>query len=259
MTFRLRALMRQYTTVHKEPMNVWFDVPLGPPDAILGITQAFKADTHSQKVDLGVGAYRDDFGKPVVLDSVRRAEQILIDKKMDKEYAGIAGVADFTKSAALLAYGQDSPSISESRLSVMQSISGTGALRIGAAFLNRFYPGPKTVFLPTPTWGNHGPIMRDSGLSIANYRYFDKTTNGLDFEGMQEDLKSAPDGSIILLHTCAHNPTGVDPKPDQWKALSEIIKVIRKPFLINIFSSLVQRSFYLFRYGISRICQWRSQ
>lgn len=225
MTFRLRALMKHYTTaIHKESLNVWFDVPLGPPDAILGITQAFKADTHPQKVDLGVGAYRNDIGKPVVLDSVRQAEQIMLDKKLDKEYAGIAGVPEFTKAVALLAYGQDNAFINEGRLSVMQSISGTGALRVGAAFLNRFYPGPKTVFLPTPTWGNHGPIMRDSGLSTASYRYFDKSTNGLDLKGMQEDLESAPDGSIILLHTCAHNPTGVDPKPDEWTTLSKVIK-----------------------------------
>jgi len=112
----------------------------------------------------------------------------------------------------------------EDRLAITQSISGTGALRIGTAFLARHYPGAKTIYLPAPTWGNHIPISKDSGLEVKTYKYFDKKTVGLDFEGMKADIKAAPEGSIILLHACAHNPTGVDPTDAQWKELSDLMK-----------------------------------
>ena len=110
----------------------------------------------------------------------------------------------------------------ENRLAISQSISGTGALRVGGEFLARFHPGPRKIFLPTPTWGNHTPIFKDSRLEVASYRYFDPKTNGLDFPGMIQDLQSAPVGSIVLLHACAHNPTGVDPTPNQWEEISSI-------------------------------------
>lgn len=104
-----------------------------------------------------------------------------------------------------------------------QSISGTGALRIGGAFLARHYPGAKAIYLPTPTWGNHIPIFNDSGLEVRGYRYFDKKTVGLDFAGLKEDLQKAPEGAIVLLHACAHNPTGVDPTKEQWREISNIV------------------------------------
>jgi aspartate aminotransferase len=134
------------------------------------------------------------------------------------------GLAPFTKLAAELAFGKDSKPLVENRLAITQSISGTGALRIGTAFLARHYPGAKAIYLPTPTWGNHIPIAKDSGLEVKQYKYFDKGTVGLDFEGMKADIKAAPEGSIVLLHACAHNPTGVDPTEAQWKELSEIVK-----------------------------------
>ncbi|KAI7608325.1 Aspartate aminotransferase, partial [Hortaea werneckii] len=121
--------------------SAWSQVPQGPPDAILGITEAFKKDSNPKKINLGVGAYRDDAGKPYVLPSVQQAEQTVVQKNLDKEYAGITGVPDFTKAAALLAYGPDSAPLKENRICITQSISGTGALRIGGAFLQRFYPG----------------------------------------------------------------------------------------------------------------------
>ncbi|RIA86237.1 aspartate aminotransferase [Glomus cerebriforme] len=205
-------------------LNSWARVPQGPPDAILGITEAFKKDVHPKKMNLGVGAYRDDNGKPFVLNSVRKAEQLIFQEKFDKEYLPITGLATFTKEAALLAYGKDSEPLGEGRVSVTQSISGTGALRIGGTFLNRFYPHNKKIFLPTPTWGNHNAVFKDSGLEVGQYRYYDKSTNGLDFNGLVEDIQNAPKNSIFLLHACAHNPTGVDPTPQQWDQISEIIK-----------------------------------
>lgn len=147
---------------------------------------------------------------------------MLDEKYKDKEYAGIAGLPEFTKVSAELAYGLDSSVLKDKRLAISQSISGTGALRIGGEFLSRFHPGPRKILFPTPTWGNHTPIFKDSRLEVGGYRYFDPKTNGLDFDGMIQDLKNAPEGSIVLLHACAHNPTGVDPTPQQWQEISQI-------------------------------------
>ncbi|KAI9310861.1 aspartate aminotransferase [Dichotomocladium elegans] len=205
-------------------VSTWSAVPQGPPDAILGVTEAFKRDTSPKKMNLGVGAYRDDNGKPYVLSSVRKAEKLMLEQDLDKEYAGITGVPSFTAAAGRLAYGEDSAVITENRLAITQSISGTGALRIGAAFLNAFYPHAKKVYLPNPTWGNHIPIMGHSGLSVEKYTYFDKSTNGLNINGMLEDLSAAPKNSIVLLHACAHNPTGVDPTLAQWDEISSVVK-----------------------------------
>ncbi|KAH7107026.1 pyridoxal phosphate-dependent transferase [Auriculariales sp. MPI-PUGE-AT-0066] len=205
-------------------VSVWSNVPAGPPDPILGVTEAFKADKDPRKINLGVGAYRDENGKPYVLASVKKAEEILASSGADKEYLPITGNAAFTKLAAKLAYGADSAPLTEGRVAVTQSISGTGALRIGGTFIGRHYPHSKTVYVPNPTWGNHLPLFRDSGLEIAKYRYFDKETVGLDWAGLTEDLKNAPEKSIVLLHACAHNPTGIDPTQQQWIELSELIK-----------------------------------
>ncbi|KAI4169360.1 MAG: hypothetical protein LQ343_005753 [Gyalolechia ehrenbergii] len=211
--------------------STWAHVPQGPPDVSChgnfgdaGITEAYKADSFSGKINLGVGAYRDDKGKPYVLPSVKAAEKKVVDSGLDKEYAGITGVPSFTKAAAVLAYSSGSPAIKQDRVAITQSISGTGALRIGGEFLARFYPGDKKIFIPTPSWANHTPVFKDSGLQVEKYRYYNKDTIGLDFDGMVADLKAAPEGSIILLHACAHNPTGIDPSEAQWKQISETVK-----------------------------------
>ncbi|KAI1361403.1 aminotransferase [Xylaria arbuscula] len=226
----LRLASRQATAVRRASVfglqaaragSTWANVPQGPP-AILGITEAFKADSFDKKINLGVGAYRDDKGKPYVLPSVRTAEKKVVDAKLNKEYAGITGVPEFTKAAAILAYGKDSSALD--RLAITQSISGTGALRIAAAFLQRFYPGDKTIYIPNPSWANHKAVFSDAGLKVEQYRYYDKKTIGLDFEGLIADIKAAPKGSIFLFHACAHNPTGVDPTQDQWKEISQVVK-----------------------------------
>ena len=139
---------------------------------------------------------------------------------MDKEYAPITGVPGFGPLAAKLAYGASSDAVTSDRIAITQTISGTGALRIGAAFLERFYSS-KTIFVPTPTWANHHSVFKDAHLDVKQYRYYDKQTIKLDINGMIEDITSAPKGSIILLHACAHNPTGVDPTQEQWKQISE--------------------------------------
>lgn len=143
---------------------------------------------------------------------------------MDKEYAGITGVPAFCKSAAVLAYGSGSDAIKNDRIAITQSISGTGALRIGGEFLNRFYPHAKKIYIPTPSWANHNAVFKDSGLEVVKYKYYNKDTIGLDFDGMIADLEAAPSNSIILLHACAHNPTGIDPTEEQWKVISDTMK-----------------------------------
>ncbi|TPX38597.1 aspartate transaminase [Synchytrium endobioticum] len=204
--------------------GTWAAVPQGPPDPILGVTEAFKADSNPKKMNLGVGAYRDDRGHPYVLNCVRKAEQIVFNSNMDHEYLPISGLAEYTKLSIALAYGSESVPLKAGNIVAAQSLSGTGALRIGGILLSRFYPGNKKIYVPTPTWGNHNNIFRDSGLEVGQYKYFDKRTNGLDFDGMIGDLKALPSKSIILLHACAHNPTGVDPTQQQWASISDVCK-----------------------------------
>ncbi|ETN59536.1 aspartate aminotransferase [Anopheles darlingi] len=202
----------------------WSAVQMGPPDVILGVTEAYKRDTNPKKINLGVGAYRDDNGKPFVLPSVRTAEKRIAEKQLDHEYSPIGGPAEFGKHSILLALGENSEHVANGLNATVQAISGTGALRIGGAFLAGFFPGPKDIYLPTPSWGNHNPIFRHSGLNVKSYRYYDPATCGFDFNGALEDLSKIPERSIVLLHACAHNPTGVDPKPEQWAEMSAVIK-----------------------------------
>lgn len=202
----------------------WSQIEMGPPDVILGVTEAFKRDTNPKKINLGVGAYRDDNGKPYVLPCVQKAEQQLAAKNLDKEYAPISGTADFCKHSIQLALGEDSEVVKNNLNATVQSISGTGSLRVGAAFLKSFFPGNKVVYIPKPSWGNHTPIFKHSGLEVKSYRFYDPNTCGFDFKGALDDINSIPEHSIILLHACAHNPTGVDPNPEQWAELSNIIK-----------------------------------
>ncbi|KAI1748461.1 PLP-dependent transferase [Xylaria castorea] len=200
-------------------------VPQAPEDPLFGLIRAFKADQHPTKVDVSVGAYRDNNAKPWVLPVVKKADEILRnDPNLDHEYAPIAGIASFTSKAAELILGPDSPAIKEKRVTSVQTISGTGAVHLGALFLARFFPGTKKVYVSNPTWVNHNQIFSNVGVPVAQYPYFSKQTKGLDFDGMKAAISEAPERSIILLHACAHNPTGVDPTLDQWKEIAALIK-----------------------------------
>lgn len=199
------------------------DVPQAPPDPILGVTEAFRKDDSADKLNLGVGAYRTEEGKPMVLRVVRKAEQHMLEKNLNKEYLPIQGLADFCNCTVELLLGNNSKAVQEKRVATVQSLSGTGSLRVGAAFIEKFLPGT-TIYLSDPTWGNHKNIFADAGLEWKTYRYFDPKTIGLDFAGMMEDIKSAPDGSVIVLHGCAHNPTGIDPTMEQWTQIADLIE-----------------------------------
>mmetsp|Transcript_368 Transcript_368/g.789 ORF Transcript_368/g.789 Transcript_368/m.789 type:complete len:563 (-) Transcript_368:94-1782(-) len=199
--------------------EIWEDVPMGPTDAILGIAAAFKASTDERKVNVCVGAYRDEHGKPWVLPSVKQAEKIMWENATEvKEYLPIEGDAEFVRLAMQFAYGPEMPM---DHLAAVQTLSGTGACRLGGEFLAQFWPN-HPIYLPDPTWGNHINIFQNCGLDVRRYRYFSRATNGLDLRGMMRDLHRAPDQSIILLHACAHNPTGCDPTIEEWKQIVSI-------------------------------------
>ncbi|RHY51603.1 hypothetical protein DYB30_010415, partial [Aphanomyces astaci] len=203
----------------------WLEaVPMGPADPILGLTDKFNKDTDPRKVSLGVGAYRDDNGKPYVLPSVWEAEDRLLKAKKNKEYSGIGGTKDFVDLSLKFAYGDDSKALRDGRVVGVQTISGTGGCRLAGEFFARFLGKNTAIYLPNPTWGNHIPIMKDAGLDVKRYSYFEPASRGLNFSGLISDLQGAPSKSVFLLHACAHNPTGVDPTLDQWKEISAVMK-----------------------------------
>lgn len=198
-------------------------VTMAPPDPILGVSEAFKADTDEKKLNLGVGAYRTEELQPYVLDVVKKAENLMLERGENKEYLPIEGLAAFNKVTAELLFGADNSVLKEQRVATVQGLSGTGSLRLAAALIERYFPGAK-VLISSPTWGNHKNIFNDARVPWSEYRYYDPKTVGLDFEGMIADIKAAPGGSFILLHGCAHNPTGIDPTPEQWEKIADVIQ-----------------------------------
>ena len=171
---------------------------MGAADAILGIAAAYRACTDPNKVNVCVGAYRDEHGQPWVLPSVRAAERILLECNENKEYLPIAGDPDFIKAAVQFSYG---PDMDLDHIAAVQTLSGTGACRVGGLFLAQFWP-KHPIYVPDPTWGNHIAIFKQAGLVVKKYRYYDRRQNAVDLRGMLRDLTKAPDGSIILLHAC---------------------------------------------------------
>ncbi|KAI9017486.1 pyridoxal phosphate-dependent transferase [Gaertneriomyces semiglobifer] len=198
-------------------------VPVAPPDPILNLNTLYKADTDPNKINLGVGAYRDDQGKPWVLPVVRKAEQIIFeDKGLDHEYIPIDGIRTFTDASAKLILGKHSPAITGNKFVGVQTISGSGAVRLGAEFLAAYRKAP--IYVSKPTWGNHHGIFKAAGFDVREYQYWNPEKKGLALDQWLSTMRSAPNGSIILIHPCAHNPTGVDPTPEEWKTIAQVIK-----------------------------------
>ena len=203
--------------------NNFAHVQQAPADPILSLSVNFKNDKDTRKVNLGVGAYRDNNGKPYVFPIVRKVEQEIVnDVTLDKEYAPIEGVAEFITGAKMVLFGWEHPDVTSGRVATMQSLSGTGALRVLAEFLNKHRKAP--IYLSKPTWSNHPQIFGAAGLEVREYTYYDPKTKGLNLPGMLNDLANAQSGSIVLLHTSAHNPTGVDPTPEQWHEIAKVMK-----------------------------------
>jgi len=212
------------------PQSSWSDtLELGPPDAILGLAQAFRACTAAHKVNLVIGAYRDASGSPWILPTVRAAEARLLEQQqqadkqqVNKEYLPIEGDVDFIQKAVQFAYGSEI--VNTVDIAAVQTLSGTGACRIGGEFLRLALPPTTAIYIPTPTWANHWKIFDHCGFTTKPYRYYDAATNALDLDGLLQDLRAAPDRSVVLLHACAHNPTGCDPTRDQWRQIAQVLK-----------------------------------
>lgn len=190
-----------------------------PPNAIFHTKARFKADTDPRKINLGIGAYRTNEGKPYVLNVVRKAEALqLADHSLNKEYLPITGHAGFASAAQELVFGEKSP-----RICSVQCISGTGSLRVAAEFVHKVFP-KSTVYLSGPTWGNHKKIFAKASVPVASYPYWDGSKRRIAYDGLVSTLTSAPSNSVVLLHATAHNPTGVDPTREQWKEIARICK-----------------------------------
>ncbi len=203
-------------------------VPLAPADPILGITEAFVADTNPRKVNLGVGVYTDDAGKVPLLESVRRAESERLKAAPPRNYLPIDGLAAYDRAVQELVFGKDFAALKEKRVVTVQAIGGTGGLKIGADFLKRISPDAE-VWISDPSWENHRQLFEAAGFTVKNYPYYEPKTRGLNFSGMREALSSAPAGTIVVLHACCHNPTGVDLIGEQWK---EILAIVQRRGLI---------------------------
>ena len=204
-------------------MSRFDQVQAAPPIAIFALSRAYQQDTHPNKVDLGIGAYRDDTARPWVLPVVKKAQlAIANDDSLNMEYLSQMGLPEFTSAATALVLGADSQIIKENRVLSCQTLSGTGALSLAAALLIKVMKY-KTVYHSKPTWGNHLDIFKYAGCDdVRAYRYWDAANRRIDFEGMTEDLRAAPKDSIIIFHACAHNPTGIDPTDEQWKVFADI-------------------------------------
>lgn len=201
---------------------MFFDkIQAAPADPILGLGEAFKAETRPEKVNLGIGVYKDANGDTPVLKSVKAAETRLLADEKTKNYLTIDGVAAYNAETQKLLFGADSEIIASRRAKTAQSLGGTGALRIAAEFVKR-QTQAANIWISTPTWPNHNAIFETVGVSIRNYRYYDKAAHALDWDGLIADLAQAQKGDVVLFHGCCHNPTGIDPTPEQWDTLAKM-------------------------------------
>jgi aromatic-amino-acid transaminase len=197
-------------------------VELAPRDPILGITEAYKADTNPNKVNLGVGVYYDDNGKLPLLECVRRAEQEMTQKAEPHGYLPIDGLAAYDTAVKELIFGADSAAVKDKRVITVQSLGGTGGLKVGADFIRRFYPHAQ-LWISDPSWENHRAVFEAAGFKVNTYPYYDAATHGVKFDAMIQTLRGLPAGSVVVLHACCHNPTGVDLSRDQWTAVIQAV------------------------------------
>jgi aromatic-amino-acid transaminase len=204
-------------------MTLFSAVELAPRDPILGLNEAFNADTRTTKVNLGVGVYTNDEGKIPLLRAVRDAEKVRVDAALPRGYLPIDGIAAYDAAVQKLLLGDDSPLVGAGRVLTAQALGGTGALKIGADFLKRLNPNAK-VAISDPSWENHRALFEGAGFDVVSYPYYDAATHGVNFTGMIGALESYPAGTVVVLHGCCHNPTGADLKPEQWAKIIEVVK-----------------------------------
>ena len=198
-------------------------IELAPRDPIFGLTEAFNADTRPTKVNLGAGVYSNDDGKVPLLRAVREAEKRRLEAAQPRGYLPIDGLAAYDTAVQTLLFGASSPVLTEGRVVTAQALGGTGALKIGADLIKRFNPTAR-VLISDPSWENHRALFEGAGFIVEQYPYYDPATHGVNFTGMLAALNAAPAGTVVVLHACCHNPTGVDMTPAQWTQVVDVVR-----------------------------------
>ena len=204
-------------------MSLFSAVEMAPRDPILGLNEAFNADTRTSKVNLGVGVYCNEEGRIPLLRAVVEAETIRVAQHASRGYLPIDGIAAYDQAVQKLLFGNDSPLIAAGRVLTTQAVGGTGALKIGADFLKQLLPDA-VVAISDPSWENHRALFETAGFPVQNYRYYDAATHDVNRSGLLEDLNALPSGSIVVLHACCHNPTGVDLSPTDWNNVLDVVR-----------------------------------
>ncbi|WP_150303750.1 amino acid aminotransferase [Pseudomonas saliphila] len=204
-------------------MSLFFPVEMAPHDPILGLNETFNADTRAEKVNLGVGVYYDEAGKLPLLRAVQAAEEARVAEHAPRGYLPIDGLATYDKAVQELLFGADSPIMQSGRLITAQSLGGTGALKLGADFLYRL-TDKRLVAISDPSWENHRSLFEAAGYEVVTYPYYNPETHGLNLAGMLEGIEALPEGSVVLLHACCHNPTGVDLGLADWARVIDVIQ-----------------------------------
>lgn len=204
-------------------MSLFSAVEMAPRDPILGLNEAFNADVRTTKINLGVGVYYNEEGRIPLLKAVAEAEKARLAAHAPRGYLPIEGLSSYDSAVQTMLFGADSALLADARVVTTQSLGGTGALKIGADFLKRLLPDA-TVAISNPSWENHRALFESAGFPVQNYSYYDAATQGVDRTGMLADLKALPARSIIVLHACCHNPTGVDLNLDDWKAVLDVLR-----------------------------------
>ena len=195
---------------------------MAPPDAILGLTEAFEKDPNSAKINLSVGVYQDSSGTTPILDSVKEAERRILKSEKTKGYLGIPGSPEYGELVRQLLFGADHEIVTSRRAVTAQTPGGTGALRVAGDFIKAKFSG-KNIWLSQPTWPNHPKVFSAAGLEIQSYPYFDSQNNQLAFDEMIAGFEKIPEGDVVVLHGCCHNPTGIDPTPEQWSQIADVL------------------------------------
>ncbi|NIJ82159.1 aromatic amino acid transaminase [Xanthomonas cannabis] len=204
-------------------MSFFANVEQVPGDPILGLTEAYNADSRPNKVNLGVGIYYDENGRIPLLRAVHKIEQQLAQEAKPRGYLPIDGLAAYDKATQALLFGAESALVASGRVATSQTVGGSGALRVGADLLKKLLP-TATIAISNPSWENHRAVFGAAGFEVVDYTYFDAASHGLNFDGMLADLAKLEPGTVVLLHACCHNPTGADLTREQWKQVAGLLK-----------------------------------
>lgn len=197
-------------------------IEMAPPDAILGLTEAFKKDPRPGKINLGVGIYKDENDHTPVFSSVKKAEELLVRNEKSKSYLPIPGDPAYCAAVQGLVFGADHEIVKSGRAVTVHTPGGTAALRVAGDFVKHMFPKSR-IWVSTPTWENHVGVFTAAGIEVKAYPYYDTERKCLAFDEMLKTLETVPPGDVVLLHACCHNPTGMDPNPDQWQAIADTL------------------------------------